>query len=298
MAIICSNCGHLNLTTVPTNKASGLVPNLSSLQLRAYVAEIQSEILRYKRDVETLEAKQRQLERAYSLPDIESNLRINSHLGPHDTSSTVIGEGLDEITHDAEDPDDEQCSDDDYASLFGSMSPSGPSTAEENETAQHPTMDLGEDGGANMEAVYTETNQEHGWQDNSAGQVVNAEAPVYSLQSQAHSSPTQRTEVEHDKAQMPSPGLCPEPTCSDVNGRFTTEHMLTHKLNYRFKYRSRAGNNKVASFARWKDLLFHCPHCGATFPSSTGMEEHISAEPSGHSRKWTKPGPNNRLAAN
>ncbi|KAJ7611875.1 hypothetical protein DFH06DRAFT_1371713 [Mycena polygramma] len=67
MAIICTHCGHLNLTSSLDSLTRNGVHSrldLPASNLRAYVADIRAEISRHKNDLQLLEAKERQLESA------------------------------------------------------------------------------------------------------------------------------------------------------------------------------------------------------------------------------------------
>ncbi|KAJ7643440.1 hypothetical protein DFH06DRAFT_599057 [Mycena polygramma] len=70
MAIICTHCGHLNLTPalgLPSHNGATSRLDLPASTLRAYVADIRSEILRCKRDLAILEEKERHLKSALAL---------------------------------------------------------------------------------------------------------------------------------------------------------------------------------------------------------------------------------------
>ncbi|KAJ7664576.1 hypothetical protein DFH06DRAFT_1127986 [Mycena polygramma] len=68
--ITSNHCGHLNLPPpldLPSRNGANSRLNLPTSTLRAYVADIRSEILRYRRDVAVLEAKERELESQLAL---------------------------------------------------------------------------------------------------------------------------------------------------------------------------------------------------------------------------------------
>ncbi|KAJ7635576.1 hypothetical protein DFH06DRAFT_676510 [Mycena polygramma] len=157
--------------------------------------------------------------------------------------------------------------------------------------AENPNMEsngdthssLSQDSGRDMEGILAtpDQNLQMELQDVNDGQVVNSDASAHSdsPQSRVHNS-------------SGTHGLCPEDGCV---GDFTRDHMVTHTRVHKFKYRSRSGHKQKAVFTRYKDLLFHCQYCHATFASSTLMREHVEAGLPKHYHRWKQPGKNKRL---
>ncbi|KAJ7084903.1 hypothetical protein B0H15DRAFT_802275 [Mycena belliarum] len=168
----------------------------------------------------------------------------------------------------------------------------------DTESNDDTNLSSNQEGGPDVDVIFTKTDQDGMHSDLQDGQVVDSGASTHSPQSHVHSSST----PEYNTPRPGSPGRCPEPDCEDGNSRFTRDHMLTHQLVYKIKYRSgklengvRIGKIQNGVFSRQMDLLFHCQYCHTTFPSSTEMTEHVVAGLPHHYHSWRQTSGNKRL---